>query len=1277
MMKRLPVILALVVLSISARAAITGSVVDEDGAPIAGAAVRAFAFEKPQAVAQRIQNGTLLRDPIARAETAADGTFRIDTGGAPVVILDASASGRQVTEVSVADGDETGPLMIAKASPRKIRITGDGKPLANAIFSINSTWAGKSGSDGVVEIPPMSGATHSYVVFHPDFAATSGNIDPRLNDVALSRGSVVKGRVFAADGKTVVPHARVSIGGWTSAETADDGTFTIAHAPSRWTTMRVSAGNTGASMASNSGAASYTIRLRPPVTINGTVRDVKSRAPVAGMTLWIGWRMEALPVETAITDAKGMFSFANVPASTYIINGRHPSYALTDPLSQQIAPDQHGPLSLAATPFARVRGVVVDEEKKPVRGATVSRGGGVFDAARGAVTNARGEFALRMQVAPMLAPETDIQATKEGYAASSATAKVVAGDTTSGVTITLARGIPITIRVMDRDQRPVEGAAVSLWRWRGEMYPQRQPLSVGEHRAAADGTVKLRVIAGKYDLNVSGDGVVQKLLPGQTLDEKSSPMNIVVDRGVEVSGRVVSADGVPIPEAIVQFQPANGAPLNMVADAAGTFAFRSAPAGPATLQATLSRASRIQSAKKEIKAPATGVVIAMPRDGAISGRVSDESTRSPITEFQVIVSRGGVGGNPITVQNDDGVFTISELAPGSTDVEVTARGYAPSSARGVEVQEGKTTSDVEVRLERGAIIKGHVTSSDGQPLDGVNVTVDGAPLFRGYVRNNTARDSTDMNGEYTLDGVVAGSRRVTFSKSGFVPQTKSVDAASGREMTLDATLDRGRELHGRVIDESGQGVASADMRADFESLPPTRTDPDGAFVMTGLRDQHYRLVARKNGYVEAHADDVDPNGPAVTLTLRRGGTITGHLSGLSDAELANAFVLVTGPGVTSNARVDASANFVVQGIPDGTFNIEASARTGGQMRRTPRKSVQVMSGSAPPVELSFAEGFTVGGRVTAHGQPLPDSSVTFSPADGATAMGGNFAHVESDGTYAATGITAGDYNVYVMAPPYGVVFSDRVTVGNSMTYDIDVRATTLRGRVVDAATNAPLPDAQIIFMQAADKVPVGVAPRPMSSDFDGRFSAGLVPERKWKLRVQREKYETAQLDVDVEPGMPDLEVRLSPATSLTVRVTDAQDGSAVVNAYVVATDAKNQAAFSAQTKEDGTVQLWLASGHYTVRASAQHFVFGTSGGDVPGPLVQITLDRAGRVVVASPAAAHVRLSAPGVAPMMSLTGRFDNVRPGNYAIELLSKDNKVLERKDIVVIASQTTTVAF
>ena len=61
-----------------------------------------------------------------------------------------------------------------------------------------------------------------------------------------------------------------------------------------------------------------------------------------------------------------------------------------------------------------------------------------------------------------------------------------------------------------------------------------------------------------------------------------------------------------------------------------------------------------------------------------------------------------------------------------------------------------------------------------------------------------------------------------------------------------------------------------------------------------------------------------------------------------------------------------------------------------------------------------------------------------------------------------------------------------------------------------------------------------------------------------------------------------------------------------------------------------------------------------------------------------PANARVRLSGGSLgAPTMSFTGRFENIRAGSYLIELMSADNKPLDRRQIVVIQGETTTVNF
>src|SRR5262249_30723210 len=148
------------------------------------------------------------------------------------------------------------------------------------------------------------------------------------------------------------------------------------------------------------------------------------------------------------------------------------------------------------------------------------------------------------------------------------------------------------------------------------------------------------------------------------------------------------------------------------------------------------------------------------------------------------------------------------------------------------------------------------------------------------------------------------------------------------------------------------------------------SESDGRFTVSGLEDGRYSVSAQKNGYVGATADDVDPAaGRDVTLTLERGGTIAGRVTGLAPEELAQVRVSASGHNASASAQTDAGGDFTLTGIPDGTITLTAY-RPGMPMRSSAPKSVEVTNGSAPPVEIDFNAGITIRGRVTRNGVPV-------------------------------------------------------------------------------------------------------------------------------------------------------------------------------------------------------------------------------------------------------------------------------------------------------------------
>ncbi|HSY49569.1 MAG TPA: carboxypeptidase-like regulatory domain-containing protein [Thermoanaerobaculia bacterium] len=1246
-------------------AAITGATVDADGKPIAGATISAYAAEGSAAMRARLLAGKLDREPLATTKSAENGSFSIDLKSPAAIDVTIEAPAHGPTTIATVDGDDLGMIVLSTPTPRKLRVTSGGKAVANAIV-VSGLDVARTNASG--ETPANTGMLF---VAHPDYAVARRE-PTTVTEIKLVRGVAVRGRVVK--GTDPVAHAVVSVDGWPLAESGDDGTFAIAHAPDTWKSISAVHGSDVGS-AVRSKAASVEIRLNPGATFTGILRDAKGKA-VSGARMVLGGPDDSSAI--ALTDAKGTFTFASLLPRSYQISGIHGAYAID---SASVAVPATRSRAFTAQPFGNARGHVIDEDHKPIAGAVVSSSSTNSIRVRSAITNAAGEFGLRVLAGATM----PLFASKRDYVSGTSPSRVwKPGEVRNDIVITLAHGFVAQVRVLDKQEKPVPNAQVNVSRsTAGAGSPgQSAPIACADpslpdcHRTGADGIVAVRTTEGRHDLMVLGEDVAPVRAPNQMLTARAASVVVHVDRGVEISGRVVLADGTPVADAIVE-SPTAIMPRRATSAADGTFKIVGVAVGSAVVTA-FSSDRRLSSAPVPVKAPANDVTITMPRGARIEGRVLDRATQQPVTDFTMILPPRNVpgvmsGANPYAggqpIHADDGRYALDNVPPGTLQLMVRATGYVPATRGDITVEDGKTVSGIDVSLDRGATVSGVVTSGSA-PVAGVQVRLafQRTPGF-----SNAA---TDADGNYTLDGLSEGDQTIEFQKTGFIVLRKPVEITAGKDQRLDAELDPGHELRGRVVDRSGQGVASVYVSTrggDGRPLASVSSDGDGSFVLQGLAAGTYKLVGRKDGFVSGEANDVAlPQSGPITLVMETGATINGRVTGLPPEQFTQVTVVAAGGTSRNQTFADAGGNFALAGLPDGRVRVDAFL-DGPQRRMAPSQTIVIENGTAPAVEVNFQQGITVSGHVTKANAPVAGGSIAFMPKTPSPDKQVASAMISPDGSYIAAGLSSGDYNVRVMSP--GVAYSTTYTAAASGTFDIDIHGALLRGHVVDASTGAPIANARASVSSRAPAFGSG------TTDSDGRFTIDALVDATYNMQVSSDQYATATQQIVVSNGsVPDVEVRLEQAPPVVIRLVDATTGSPV-DGNVAVTDSARAFAGQATRIDSGTFRIWLKPGSYTASAYSRGYLSQTTTFTAPSPDLRMALTQGGSLVVRAKSAQSVRLDTTGGATQRVLgmvqagnNGPYDSIPPGLYLLSTIG-NGAVVRSLPVTIVAGQTATV--
>jgi choice-of-anchor B domain-containing protein len=180
-------------------------------------------------------------------------------------------------------------------------------------------------------------------------------------------------------------------------------------------------------------------------------------------------------------------------------------------------------------------------------------------------------------------------------------------------------------------------------------------------------------------------------------------------------------------------------------------------------------------------------------------------------------------------------------------------------------------------------------------LQGVSVVIN-AP----HIQSETSRS----NGKYATGSVDAGNYSVTFSKTGYISQTISVDLLSGQVTVLDVAMQPQLTITGKAVEQGTStpiGATKVVFQADDATgnLYETIADANGNFTVSGISPGNYIIFAGKWGYRNAK----------LTVTLPSSNLIVELKKGYQDDFFADL-------GWTKN--MTATTGFWVRAEPAGT-----------------------------------------------------------------------------------------------------------------------------------------------------------------------------------------------------------------------------------------------------------------------------------------------------------------------------------------------------------------------
>jgi hypothetical protein len=586
-------------------------------------------------------------------------------------------------------------------------------------------------------------------------------------------------------------------------------------------------------------------------------------------------------------------------------------------------------------------------------------------------------------------PPGEVEVEVLGEAVHGGPERVRLREPTTQVTLRLGPGAVATVAVVDAQGRPARDCAVEL------RIPGGATFKVA---AASCEAVELDPVPpGEYLLSAEAPGL-RRSERSVRLEAGPASLELVLDPGVALSGRVLDAAGFPVAGASLVVSP-----IGAVARSDRSGSFRVSVPGPG-LYSVEAQNSELGGAERTVAAPHGDVVLRLepravldlevlaggrPLEGALAV-LFDVQDPGPGGQYQADRATG-----------PDGRVRLVGFPPGSYTLGVmhAAAGSAPRQE--VVLREGAATS-ATVRLP--AIPTGSI---EGVVVDERGRTVEGATVSARPPESPPV--PSDADGRFRLGGLREGVEyQLTAARDRSPPGTTS-RARSG-ESGVRLTLASGHAYRGRVVDEAGRPIRA------FQIGGVDVAVDDGRFVV--------RL--EPHGESIAFTVEAPPLAVAVTrpsgksdlgdIVLRPPSSVRGVVREPDGTPAVDALVICEGcrgeawgeEGKRVSARTEASGRFSLPSITSGTW-------VGLVALKDARRAWAQAGRAGEEATLTLEDPVAVHGRVlTPTGAPASGVAVMFSEPVFAPVV----LVTGADGTFSGV-VPRGDYRVNVVPDTSG------------------------------------------------------------------------------------------------------------------------------------------------------------------------------------------------------------------------------------------------------------------